>query len=173
MIVYAHTEVPPGMHDPDRIEVGMGEIAVAEYPRYLMTPALGSCVGIAVYDRLHRRGALAHVMLPRPMDTVAPGIATRFASVAVDLIVEELIARGSLRRRLEAKIAGGAAMFRGDARFAAIGERNIAEVRERLELAKVPIVAEDVGGSHARTIELRLESGTLVVRSYLYGIDRL
>lgn len=151
----------------------MGELAVTEYPNYLMTPALGSCVGVTVYDRLNRRGALAHVMLPRPMDTVASGIATRFASVAVEQLVEELVARGSLRRRLEAKIAGGAAMFRGDARIAAIGERNVAEVRTRLDLMKVPIVAEDVGGSHARTIELRLDSGVLVIRSYLYGIKRL
>ncbi len=151
----------------------MGEVAVAEHPNYLMTPALGSCVGVAIYDRLYRRGALAHVMLPSPMDTVAPGLGTRFASVAVERLVEELVARGSLRRRLEAKIAGGAAMFKGDVRFAAIGERNVAEVRSRLALAKIPILAEDVGGAHARTIELRLDSGTLVVRSYLYGISKL
>ncbi len=159
--------------DPNRVEVGMGELRAAKYPDYLMTPALGSCVGVAVYDRLLRQGALAHIMLPRPSDTVMNGAESRFASIAVDRLVEELVARGSLRRRLVAKIAGGAAMFASDASFSAIGKRNAEEVRERLALARVPLIAEDVGGSHARTVELHLDSGEFVVRSYLYGIKRL
>jgi chemotaxis protein CheD len=84
-----------------------------------------------------------------------------------------LEAAGSPRRRLVAKIAGGAAMFGADTALASIGERNIAEVRQQLRRARIPIRGEDTGGRHARTIEQHLDTGILLVRSYVYGIREL
>lgn len=159
--------------DPELIEVGVGDIAVASHPCRILTPALGSCVGVAVFDQYGRRGGLAHVMLPAPADGDARGFPGRFATTAVPELVEALSAAGSLRRRMTAKIAGGAAMFRGDSAIANIGERNILEVKRQLELMGVPLVAEDTGEGHARTIEMLLDSGTLLVRSYQFGVRRL
>lgn len=157
----------------DLVEVGVGELAVAGHPKRLMTPALGSCVGVAIFDPFGKRGALAHVMLPTPGDR-SPGADTaRFASYAVPEMVRLLVDHGSLRRRMVAKIAGGAAMFRGDTAIASIGDRNVAEVKRQLGLMSIPLVAEDTGEGHARTIELELDSGVLVVRSYQFGVQRL
>ncbi len=64
-------------------------------------------------------------------------------------------------------------MFRGDSPIASIGQRNVEEVRKQLVLQGVIVQAEDTGGSHARTIELHLDTGILLVRSYLYGIREL
>lgn len=159
--------------DATVIEVSAGELAVACAPRRLLAPALGSCVGVALYDPVSKRGGLAHVMLPQPAEVNCETGLDRFASFAVPKLVEELRALGSLKARMVAKIAGGSAMFRADSVLAGIGERNVAEVKRQLTLLRVPLLAEDTGGSHARTVELDLETGTLAVRSYLYGVRSL
>jgi len=159
--------------DPNVVTVGVGEVAVAQHPKYLMTPALGSCVGLALYDPALKQGALAHIMLPTPLDSGVVGQELRFASTAAPALVALLLERGSPRRRLEAKIAGGAAMFKTENGAPHVGARNVEEVKRQLALLKVPIVAEDTGEHHARTVELRLDTGVLVVRSYLYGVKRL
>jgi chemotaxis protein CheD len=76
-------------------------------------------------------------------------------------------------RRLVAKLMGGAAMFKTDTGLASVGERNLQEVRKQLALLRIPVLAEDTGGGHARTVELHLDSGIVVVRSYMYGIKEL
>ena len=155
------------------VEIGVGGVGVTEHPQRLMTPALGSCVGVALWDPATRWGGLAHVMLPAPGDSSANPESGRFASWAVSALVELMVGGGAQQRRLVAKIAGGAAMFRGEACVGNLGERNIAEVRRQLEIAHVPLVAEDIGGNYARTIELHLDSGLLVVRSYRFGTSEL
>ena len=156
----------------DVVHVGTGEFAVADHPTVLMTPALGSCIGVAVWDAFRRRGGLAHVMLPVPSDVTHDSNQDRFASVAIPRMVEEL-SGGVAARRLVAKIAGGAAMFKSDSSLSSVGERNLEEVRHQLSLLRIPILAEDTGGSHARTVELHMDTGVLVVRSYMYGIREL
>lgn len=167
------TTVFPPLRDPDMIEVGVGDVEIGRHPQYLMTPALGSCVGVALWDPALKQGGLAHVMLPTPLETSAQGMERRFATVAIPEMVSMLLERGSPRRRLSAKIAGGSAMFRGDTVLATVGERNVEEVKNQLRLLKIPLVAEDTGERHARTVELHLDSGLLVVRSYLYGEKKL
>ena len=64
-------------------------------------------------------------------------------------------------------------MFGGDSDLGAIGKRNVAEVRAQLIRLGVPIRGEDTGGSHARTIELHLDTGILLVRSYVFGLREI
>ena len=159
-----------GMFSPHplSVEVGVGEIAFAEAPARLFTPALGSCVSVAIWDPLLHTGVLAHVMLPSPGEGCVNDDA-KYASFAVPAMVQQLVNHGSLKRRLEAKIAGGAAMFSRDTSVASIGERNAEEVKRQLELMQVPLLAEDTGQGHARTVELVLETGVLLVHCHRYG----
>jgi len=152
-------------------EVRAGEYTTAEQPWRLVAPALGSCVGVAIYDRTRLRGGLAHVMLPAPYDDERAIRMGRFASEAVPALVAMLLEGGSNKYDLIAKIAGGASMFGGET--ARIGERNVEEVKRQLGLLGVRLTAEDTGAHHARTAELDLSDGRLVVRSYLYGILEL
>jgi chemotaxis protein CheD len=158
--------------DENTILIATGELAVGEHPQILVTPALGSCVGITLWDAFARRGGMAHVMLPTPSDTRVEGLVDRFASIAIPKLVS-LVANGASGSRLVAKIAGGATMFGGDDSAASIGSRNVTEVKRQLALLRIPLVAEDTGGAHARTIELHLDTGLVVVRSYRYGIKDL
>lgn len=167
------TAMFPGLNDPNMIEVHVGEFAIAQHPGFLMTPALGSCVGVALWDSALKQGGLAHIMLPNALETRASGTEHRFASFAIPEMVRLLNDAGSPKRRLTAKLAGGATMFRADSSIAQIGPRNVAEVKRQLDLLKIPLLAEDTGERHARTVEFLLDSGVLVVRSYVYGVKRL
>lgn len=158
--------------DDRTVLIVTGELAVGNHPQVLVTPALGSCVGVTLWDAFQRRGGMAHIMLPSPSDTRIEGLADRFATVAIPRLAE-MVAAGSNIRRLVAKIAGGATMFGSEDTAASIGSRNVAEVKRQLALLRIPLVAEDTGGSHARTIELHLDTGVVVVRSYRYGIKDL
>lgn len=158
---------------PDLIEIGVGELAVGDLSCRLIAPALGSCVALALWDPVGKQGGMAHIMLPAPAQGIEPASPGRFATYAVAELVRQLEHRGSKRRRLLAKIAGGAAMFRGEAAIANIGRRNIAEVKRQLSLMSIPLVAEDTGEGHARTVELLVDSGVVLVRSYQFGVRRL
>jgi chemotaxis protein CheD len=159
--------------NPLVIEVATGGLAIGRHPERLMTPALGSCVGIALWDPTRRVGALGHVMLPAPGRAVLDPESGRFASWAVPELVRLLVESGSDRSSIQAKIAGGAMMFRSESASVPVGERNVAEVVRQLELAGITLRAEDTGGSHARTVELDLDSGVLHVRSYRFGMRQL
>ena len=174
MIVATSAHIGGHWADPDEntILVATGELAVAEHPKVLVTPALGSCVGITLWDAFARRGGMAHIMLPSPSDTRVEGLASRFASIAIPTLADE-VTQGSALRRLVAKIAGGSVMFGTDNGAPSIGARNIIEVKRQLALLRIPLVAEDTGGGHARTMELHLDTGLVVVRSYRYGIKDL
>jgi len=173
-LVHGHDALTP-RSGPDGlvVEIGVGGIGIAEHPARLMTPALGSCVGVALWDPTTCRGGLAHIMLPAPTSASADPESGRFASWAVPRLVEMLVEAGSDRANLQAKLAGGAAMFHGATAVANVGERNVAEVRRQLLRMEVELIAEDTGGSHARTVELCLDSGLLVVRSYKLGTSEL
>ena len=153
---------------PLSVNVGVGEVAFAEHPARLFTPALGSCVGVAIWDPLLHSGVLAHVMLPSPSESGAQDSA-KYATFAVPHMVQMMVDGGSLRRRLQAKIAGGSAMFSRDAGIVTIGDRNVAAVKNQLALMQVALLAEDTGQGYARTVELVLDTGALLVHSHRYG----
>ncbi len=164
------------MSEPENrnaITVGVGELGFAEHPYVLVTQALGSCVGLALWDPLRQAGALAHIMLPSGEESTADGHMDRFADIAVPNLVRQLTDQGSPKRRLVAKLAGGAAMFQGDSSMSTIGDRNVQAVCTQLSAHGIPLRGQDTGGSHARTIELHLDTGILLVRSYLYGLREI
>lgn len=46
------------------IKVGMADLNYTRHPGILVTLGLGSCVGIALYDKKIKMIGLAHIMLP-------------------------------------------------------------------------------------------------------------
>lgn len=152
------------------IRIGIAEYAVSRKPVVLRTAGLGSCVGVIIYDQERGLSSMAHVMLPDSAIsrdiTVEVG---KFADTAVTELVKRLRQGGAIR--LRAKIAGGAQMFqfKYEHESMRIGERNIAAVKAALQQAKIPLVAEDVGGTNGRTIEFHSNSGRLVIRTVNVG----
>lgn len=64
-------------------------------------------------------------------------------------------------------------MFNRESLVSSIGLRNVEEARRQLALAQVRLTAEDTGQAHARTIELALDTGVLLVHSHRFGVREL
>jgi chemotaxis protein CheD len=155
------------MKEVARIPVHIGEVRVAPRAHVLYTIGLGSCVAIALYDPKKHIGGLAHAMLPEPRNGMRQGPPGRFATSAVAQLLAELDAQGAAVRRLRARLAGGASMFRnlleGDG--LRLGRRNVEAAREALAVAGVPVDGEDVFGTYGRSVYLDTSSGELRVTS--------
>lgn len=154
--------------ESDRLIVGIGEMAVADHPKVLVSEALGSCVAITLWDPILWAGGMAHVMLPDHTGSAVEDQPWRFVTSAIPGLVDRLADAGSPKGRLIAKLAGGAAMFRCDS--SGIGARNVLRAREELKQLGIPLRAEDTGMNYARTIEFHLDTGILLVRSYTCGL---
>jgi len=148
------------------IVVGMADLKVAKSPDILTTLGLGSCVGITLYDKIKKIGGMAHVMLPTYKGFEGQNIA-KFADSAIIELVNQLSRIGTTRAAVVAKIAGGAHMFGRTQNndMLKIGERNASASIAILKQLGIPIVANDTGGTHGRTIELHIETGALKIRA--------
>ena len=132
----------------------------------LITYALGSCIGICLYDPVLKLGALLHIMLPLNMEAGRKN-PLKYADTGMVEMLRQLESRGANRARLVAKIAGGAKMFEvSGGALGNIGQRNIESVRIQLKKHGIRLQNEDVGGTVARTMLMDVATGTVSVRSY-------
>lgn len=89
--------------------VGISDYVVSKNPNVLVTYALGSCVGICLYDSRLQIGGLSHIMLPDSSQFAHQEInRMKFADTAIVDMVKEMLRLGCDLHRLTAKIAGGA-----------------------------------------------------------------
>jgi len=144
-----------------RVVVGVGDLAVSnQLGTILSTYALGSCIGVVVFDPVARCGGILHLMLPEA--AVAPHKAVSqpamFADTGLPLLFKELSSLKAQRDRLKLLVAGGASVIGGQDPFR-IGERNTRATLDFLNLNRVPIKQIDTGGSHSRTVHLELSTG--------------
>ncbi|MDI3472129.1 MAG: chemotaxis protein CheD [Thermotogaceae bacterium] len=146
----------------EKIIIGIGEYKAAKNPAILVTLGLGSCVGVCIRDPLNRVGGMIHVMLPNSggSETKNPG---KYADTGIPLLLEEIKKLGGNLNNLEAKIAGGANMFKNSGSLN-IGMKNIEAVKEQIRKYKIKLLAEDVGGNRARSIEYNISTGVLLIR---------
>ena len=94
----------------DKLVVGIADMKMAKDNGMLVTYALGSCIGICLYDPAIRLAALIHIMLPLNMETGRKS-PMKYADTGIRETLREMERRGAVRSRLVAKIAGGARMF--------------------------------------------------------------
>ena len=154
----------PGIPDP--VQVGISELVVSEGEDTLKSYGLGSCLAIALYDPETEIGGLAHIMLPDGDSTdtsnTKPG---KYADTAIRALLRRMVERGANYTTVEAKIAGGSDMFEFESFGDGVGQRNIEAAKEELEKLGVPLVADDVGGKHGRTVEFTPGTGKLIVKT--------
>ncbi|TAL39465.1 MAG: chemotaxis protein CheD [Spirochaetes bacterium] len=146
------------------VNVGIADIGVAMTPDILRT-ILGSCVGICLHDPSSRVAGLSHIMLPEHSDSNSNE--KKYADTAIPLLITRMEESGAKRSNIQAKIVGGAMMFKisESSMMSEIGRNNVKKVREVLQAQGIGIVAEDVGGDYGRTIDFYAENGQLKIRS--------
>ena len=150
----------------DKITVGIADMKIAQGSGILITYALGSCIGLCFHDPRLKLGALLHIMLPLNMETGRKN-PIKYADTGIRETLRQLEAKGASKSRMTVKIAGGAKMFEvNGGNLGNIGQRNIESVHLILRKEGIRLMAEDVGGTVARTLLFDVVSGQGCIRSY-------
>jgi len=155
----------------ETIKVGMADLNIAKSPNLLTTLGLGSCVGIALYDKINKIAGLAHIMLPSSKEIKNNQNLAKFADTGIDELIQSMIKVGANRVNLVAKIAGGSQMFNFNSNndILKIGERNVLATKSKLKELNIKIISEDTGGNFGRTILLNSIDGSLHIRTIGHG----
>ncbi len=148
------------------VTVGIADLNVVKAPDTLVTYALGSCVGICLYDNEKKIAGLAHIMLPMSREA-GQGVDNkrRYADTGIMELIQTMNLQGASTSRMTAKIAGGAQMFSVNSSIFNIGERNVAAVKKVLSAYRIKIVAEETGSNFGRTVFFHSDTGTMEIRA--------
>jgi len=118
---------------------------------------LGSCVSVCLWDPVLRFGGINHYMLPF---WNGQGLASpKFGNIAIEKLLDKMLALGSNPKNLQAKIFGGAEVIETNVNMFHIGDRNVALAREMLNTVKIPIISSSVSGKLGRKIIYFTETG--------------
>lgn len=154
--------------------VGVAQFAVVVRPDKIETQALGSCVGVVLYDDISGVAGLLHAMLPDIGDATKKSHSNfpKFVNSGIESLLEQMIKKGAKKVSIKAKIIGGANMFPEIARATShIGQKNIESARETLANWGVKVVSEDVGGNVGRSVCFDTVTNVLKVRT-VFGKEK-
>ncbi|OUJ18209.1 Chemotaxis protein, stimulates methylation of MCP protein [Methanonatronarchaeum thermophilum] len=158
--------------DNKEINVGIGDYQITENGNTLKTNGLGSCVGVAIYDKKNEIAGLLHAMLPSYEDSRDTNPA-KYVDTGIEKLVNQMAEKGSNKKHLEAKIVGGSNMFDFSGENGTIGERNTKAAREKLKELNIPLKNEDTGGKYGRSIKLKPRSWNLEIKSVKKGVKEI
>lgn len=133
-----------------------------------LVTVLGSCVAACIRDPMLQLGGMNHFLLPE--GNTGDGAPARYGSYAMEVLINELLKRGASRKRLEAKVFGGANVLKG---FTSnpVGTRNADFVLAYLDAERIPVVAEDLRGIHPRKVFFFPQTGKVMVNRLPHAHD--
>ncbi len=147
--------------------VGVADIKMATGASWIITTyALGSCLGITLYDPVKRVGGMLHAMLPDSKLHQSQGVTkiAMFLDSGMNELLLQLRKAGVNERGLECKVFGGSQVMSAD-KFFRIGDRNIETFKALSQSLGLRVSVWEVGGHVNRTIKFYLESGQVSVRT--------
>lgn len=132
----------------------------------LITHALGSCLGLMVYDPAVQIGGMLHAMLPLSKINTDKAKANpyMFVDTGVPFLFKKLYTNGAKKERLIIKAAGCANPLGKEEMFK-IGQRNYTLLKKLLWKNSLLIAAETVGGTLSRTVKFDLSTGEVLIKS--------
>ncbi len=122
---------------------------------------LGSCVAVVLWDEGTKIGGANHFLLPNWNNKGIPDV--RYGDIAIPELHDKVILAGAVKRRLVAKIYGGASMLNLNQSVFNVGQRNIEIARQKLSELYIPIVEEITGGKLGRKILFSVQTGLVHV----------
>lgn len=128
----------------------------------VITTVLGSCIAVCLWDPVKQVGGMNHYKLPLWNGDGLPS--PKFGNIAVEKLLENVLAIGGRKENLKAKVFGGAAVIQSASGLLNVGERNIMAAKQLLGDLNIPIVAADVGGEHSRKVVFNTKSGTVLMK---------
>lgn len=158
------------------VEVKMGGLEIVTGEKGELKTFVGSCVAICLFDIKAKIAAMAHVMLPKKEnDKNYEGTKGKYADEAFRHMVKNMLKMGADHKRIQAKMAGGAAIFshESEPNVFNIGSRNVAAIKQILQENGIILVSEDTGANFGRWVKFSLSSGEMTVTSNLKKIEKI
>jgi len=153
--------------------VHMADYATCVAPQKITTIGLGSCVGVVLYDSSSGKCGMLHAMLPDSTRIRNNQNRMKFVDTGLEDLLKLMEREGVSRRKLVAKMAGGAKMFEfsGANETANIGLQNVEAAKRLLQKYGIPIIAEDTGKNYGRTIIFDPSTGKLEIKAVGHPIS--
>jgi len=133
-------------------KVFLGGFLVSDDPSVMLVTTLGSCVSACVWDPEAAVGGMNHFLLPSIPDTEADislDEAARYGTVAMERLINGVLAAGGRRERLEVKVFGGARVIDSSMD---IGDLNARFVLDYARREGFRVTGSDLGGVHPRRV---------------------
>jgi len=149
-----------------RYVVEVGDMKVGREGDQLVTYALGSCLGLMIYEPVAHIGGLLHAMLPSSKLNPEKAQANPFMFVdtGIAILMKALNDLGGLKTRMIVKAVGCGNPF-GKNEMLKIGERNYTVLKKLLRKNNLFLKSEDVGGVRSRTIYFDISTGRTIIRT--------
>ena len=153
--------------DLNDIIVGIGDIKIAEGEIDIVTYALGSCVGVCMYDEVLGVGGMLHAVLPSAQNPNSKVNPERYVDSGILLLFNRLVSMGADMGRLKVKLVGGAKMYdyKTSMREVDIGMANVMQAKKLLRKLGISIVREVTGGEVGRTVHFIPANGRVEIHS--------
>lgn len=145
-------EREPSADTPVRMQkVFLGGHYVSDDPNDVLVTTLGSCVSACIWDPVTKIGGMNHFLLPDvpTSETCSYTASARYGSVAMERLINALLAAGAERDRLQAKVFGGARVIDSSMD---IGAQNGAFVLDYIRREGLKLAGQDLGGPFPRRI---------------------
>jgi len=129
---------------------------------------LGSCIAVVLWDRRLGFAGMNHFMLPRNARPEAFFEESgKYGINAMELLINDMLKKGSRREDLDAKVFGGGHVLATVANsniMSRVPENNIAFALKFLKDEGFKILSSDVGGSQGRKIFVFATSGKVLLK---------
>jgi chemotaxis protein CheD len=146
--------------------VAVGDMKIGQKSDTIVTHALGSCLGLMVYDPVAKIGGLLHAMLP--LSKINPEKAEvnpyMFVDTGVPVLFKALYDIGGQKSRMIIKAAGCGNPLGKNEMFK-IGERNYTVLKKLLWKNNILLESEDIGGALSRTVHFNIATGQTIISS--------
>jgi chemotaxis protein CheD len=136
--------------DTPAVKILPGEFYVTG-EQIALTTTLGSCVAACIHDPVAGVGGMNHFMLPDSAgerNAAMVSSSARYGAFAMELLLNQLYAAGASRRRLQARVFGGAHVLPGVS-VSHVGKRNAEFVRDFLRREAIELVGHKLAGRDA------------------------
>jgi chemotaxis receptor (MCP) glutamine deamidase CheD len=155
----------PKVDECSRTSIIVGGVAASDKPSEIDT-VLGSCIAACLYDDDAHIGGMNHFALPGGDNNSRA--AASYGVHAMELLINSIMQLGGDRRRLKAKVFGGATVL-NSASGGSIGNRNAEFIRDFLSTESIPLEAVNRCGDCG--MKLRFETHTGRARVKLLSRD--
>lgn len=136
------------------LTVVQGDYAVSAEADVIMSTVLGSCVAVCLFDPIAGVGGMNHFLLANYGTVHSNDL--KYGINAMELLINKVLQAGGDRRRLQAKLFGGARMtdHSND-----IGGNNAQFAVDFLSREGIPCISKSLGGDKARRVQFNPHTG--------------